>query len=146
MLSPNATVFQLFLIPLAALVIYYDVRYRRIPNPFVLATLISGLTLNFAIGGFSGVLSSLGGCVFAFILMFMLHVFGAMGAGDVKLFAAIGSVIGAQLVLPTFVVVVITGGLLALFQHSAIGNLQNHDASRSADLRRFVARLADAEI
>ena len=111
---PNATVFQLLLVPLAALVIYYDVRYRRIPNLFVLATLIAGLTLNFAIGGFSGVLSGVGGCVFAFILMFMLHVFGAMGAGDVKLFAAIGSVVGAQLVLPTFVVVVITGGLLAL--------------------------------
>ena len=46
--------------------------------------------------------------------MFFLHVFGAMGAGDVKLFAAIGSVIGVQLVLPTFVVVVLTGGLLAL--------------------------------
>jgi prepilin peptidase CpaA len=37
-----------------------------------------------------------------------------MGAGDVKLFAAIGSVLGAHLVLPTFVVVVLTGGLLAL--------------------------------
>ena len=37
-----------------------------------------------------------------------------LGAGDVKLFAAIGSVIGAQLVLPTFVVVVLTGGVLAL--------------------------------
>jgi prepilin peptidase CpaA len=114
MLSSTATVLQTFLVPLAALVIYYDVRYRRIPNAFVLATLISGLTLNFAIGGFSGGLNSLGGCVFAFVLMFMLHVFGAMGAGDVKLFAAIGSVIGAQLVLPTFVVVVLTGGVLAL--------------------------------
>ena len=114
MLSPTATAFQLFLIPLAALVIYYDVRYRRIPNAFVLATLISGLGLNLAIGGWSGGLSSLGGCVLAFVLMFTLHVFGAMGAGDVKLFAAIGSVIGAQLVLPTFVVVVLTGGLLAL--------------------------------
>jgi prepilin peptidase CpaA len=46
--------------------------------------------------------------------MFMLHVFGAMGAGDVKLFAAIGAVIGAKLVVPTFVVVVLTGGLLAV--------------------------------
>ena len=115
MVSPTATAFQLFFIPLAALVIYYDVRYRRIPNSFVLATLIAGLTLNLVMDGVSGGLSSLGGCLFAFILMFMLHVFGAMGAGDVKLFAAIGSVIGAQLVLPTFVVVVITGGLLALF-------------------------------
>lgn len=115
MVSPTATAFQVFLIPLAALVIYYDVRYRRIPNSFVLATLIAGLILNFAIGGVRGGISALGGCVFAFILMFMLHVFGAMGAGDVKLFAAIGSVIGAQLVLQTFVVVVLTGGVLALF-------------------------------
>ena len=114
MLSPTATAFQFFLVPLAALIIYYDVRYRRIPNPFVLATLISGLTLNIALGGVHGGLSSLAGCVLAFILMFFLHVFGAMGAGDVKLFAAIGSVIGIQLVLPTFVVVVLTGGLLAL--------------------------------
>ena len=114
MLSPTATVFEFFLIPLAVLIIYHDVRYRRIPNPFVLATLISGLTLNFALGGFEGGLNSLGGCVLAFILMFSLHVFGAMGAGDVKLFAAIGSVIGAHLVLPTFVVVILTGGLLAL--------------------------------
>ena len=48
-----------------------------------------------------------------FLLMFLLHVFGAMGAGDVKLFAAICSVTGAPLVLPTFVIVVLTGGLLA---------------------------------
>jgi len=114
MLSPTATVFQFFLVPLAVLVTYHDVRYRRIPNAFVVATLIGGLTLNFALGGFRGGLNSLGGCVLAFILMFILHVFGAMGAGDVKLFAAIGSVIGAQLVLPTFVVVVLTGGVLAL--------------------------------
>ncbi|HEX5886416.1 MAG TPA: prepilin peptidase [Pyrinomonadaceae bacterium] len=114
MLSPTAIVLQFFLVPLAVIIIYNDVRYRRIPNPYVLATLISGLTLNLVMGGLQGGLNSIGGCVLAFILMFILHVFGAMGAGDVKLFAAIGSVIGVQLVLPTFVVVVLTGGLLAL--------------------------------
>ena len=46
--------------------------------------------------------------------MFMLHMFGAMGAGDVKLFAAVGSLTGAHLVLPTFLVVILTGGALAL--------------------------------
>ena len=114
MLSPTAIVVELFLVPLAVLIIYHDVRYRRIPNAFVLATLISGLTLNFIMGGLQGGLYSAGGCVLAFILMFILHVFGAMGAGDVKLFAAVGSVLGAQLVLPTFVVVILTGGVLAL--------------------------------
>ena len=114
MLSPTAIIVELFLIPLAVLIIYHDVRYRRIPNPFVLATLVTGLTLNLAVGGWQGGLNSIGGCLLAFVLMFMLHVFGAMGAGDVKLFAAIGSILGAQLVLPTFIVVVLTGGLLAL--------------------------------
>ena len=114
MLSPTTIIVELFLVPLAVLIIYHDVRYRRIPNPIVLATLISGLAINLTLGGFSGGISSIGGCLLAFILMFTLHVFGAMGAGDVKLFAAIGSLLGAQLVLPTFVVVVLTGGLLAL--------------------------------
>src|SRR5918998_1785069 len=102
------------LVPLAIIITYYDVRYRRIPNAFVLATLASGLIVNTIYGGFKGALVSLAGCAIAFILMFILHVFGAMGAGDVKLFAAIGSLIGTQLVLPTFLVVILTGGALAL--------------------------------
>jgi Flp pilus assembly protein protease CpaA len=51
-----------FLVPLAVLIIYHDVRYRRIPNAFVLATLISGLTLNFALG-FAGWSNSSAGAV-----------------------------------------------------------------------------------
>lgn len=102
------------LIPLAIVIGYYDVRYRRIPNLFVLATLVSGVAMNTIFGGLHGLFGSLGGCGLAFVLMFMLHVFGAMGAGDVKLFAAIGAVTGAHLVLPTFLVVVLTGGLLAI--------------------------------
>ncbi|MEO7971922.1 MAG: prepilin peptidase [bacterium] len=102
------------LVPLAIVIGYHDVRYRRIPNAFVLAALAGGLALNGIFGGLAGVATSLGGCGLAFILMFILHIFGAMGAGDVKLFAAIGAVTGAQLVVPTFLVVVLTGGLLAL--------------------------------
>src|ERR1041385_3843204 len=98
-----------FLLPLALVITYYDVRYRRIPNPFVLATLVTGVVVNALFGGAWGALASLGGCALAFGLMFVLHVFGAMGAGDVKLFAAIGSPVGASLVVPTFFLVVLTG-------------------------------------
>jgi prepilin peptidase CpaA len=102
------------LVPLAALITYYDARYRRIPNAFVLATLVGGLAVNTFFGGLAGTWSSVGGCLLAFVLMFILHVFGAMGAGDVKLFAAIGSVVGAPLVIPTFLTVVLAGGVLAV--------------------------------
>ena len=112
------------LIPLAVVITYFDGRFRRIPNAFVLATLISGLAINTITNGWTGLLMSLGGCALAFVLMFVLHIFGAMGAGDVKLFAAIGSVIGAPLVLPTFLVVVLTGGLLAVFTMIRAGEVR----------------------
>jgi prepilin peptidase CpaA len=103
------------LLPLTGIITYFDVRYRRIPNVFVLATLISGLLINLLVGGLSGLWASLGGCLLAFGMMLVLHVFGAMGAGDVKLFAAVGSVVGSALVPWTFVVVLLTGGLLAIY-------------------------------
>jgi prepilin peptidase CpaA len=103
------------LLPLTAIITYFDVRYRRIPNVFVLATLVCGLAINLFAGGLSGLAASAGGCLLAFGLMFVLHVFGAMGAGDVKLFAAVGAVFGSQLVVPTFMVVLLTGGALAVY-------------------------------
>lgn len=111
---PETLVHISLLVPLAVIIGYYDVRYRRIPNVFVLATFAAGIAMNGIFGGLAGIFASVAGCALGFALMFMLHVFGAMGAGDVKLFAAIGAVTGAHLVLPTFLVVVLTGGLLAI--------------------------------
>ena len=110
-----AIIHSALLIPLAVVITYYDARYRRIPNPFVLAALVGGLVVNAIINGLPGVVASLEGCALAFALMLVLHVFGAMGAGDVKLFAAIGAVVGAPLVLQTFLVVVLTGGVLGVY-------------------------------
>jgi prepilin peptidase CpaA len=105
----------ILLLPLAAVITYYDIRYRRIPNVIVVITVFFGLVANTVIGGWSGVMASISGCLLAFALMLVLHVFGALGAGDVKLFAGIGSVIGLPLVLPTFLVVLMTGGVLAIY-------------------------------
>ncbi len=123
MIAQLVTNFFLLLL-LAAVISYYDVRYRRIPNVLVLAVLTSGLAINAFMNGWRGVLVSLGGCLFAFGLMLLLHVFGALGAGDVKLFAAIGAVIGSNLVLPTFLVVLITGGALAVLTMLRAGTLR----------------------
>jgi prepilin peptidase CpaA len=112
--SPNV-IKLLLLIPLAVTVTYYDVRYRRIPNVLVLAALISGLVLNSSLAGVQGTISSVGGFGLAFIPMFFMHLFGAMGAGDVKLFGAVGAVLGVGLVPMTFVVVVMLGAALAVY-------------------------------
>ena len=114
--APQNLAIALLLIPMAIVITYMDVRYRRIPNKLVVVTLLGGLALNTFFGGSQGLLLSLGGFALAFGLMFFFHVFGTMGAGDVKLFAAIGAVNGLSLVLPTLIVVALTGGLLAIFK------------------------------
>src|ERR1043165_5838756 len=106
----------LLFIPLAIIIVYMDVRYRRIPNKLVLVILLGGLTLHTLFGGRHGLATSLGGFALAFVVMFFLHAFGTMGAGAVKLFAAIGAIQGFSLVLPTLLVVALTGGGRAIFQ------------------------------
>lgn len=113
----------LLLVPLAVGVIYYDVRFRRIPNVLVLAALVAGLAINISFRGAPGALSSLAGLAVAFVPMFLMHVFGAMGAGDVKLFAAVGAVVGIGLVPMTFVVVVMLGALLAVYSMIRSGSV-----------------------
>ena len=103
------------LLTLAAVIAYTDVRYRRIPNRCVLAVLCVALLVSTVTGGLGGLLSSLAGFGVAFALMLVLHLFGATGAGDVKLFAAVGSMVGSGLVLQTFAVVACLGGVLAVY-------------------------------
>ena len=111
---PQYVAMALLFFPLALMIVYMDVRYRRIPNKLVLIILIGGITLNTLFDGWNGLLLSLGGFAFAFGVMFFLHVVGTLGAGDVKLFGAIGAISGVYMVLPTLVVVALTGGVLAV--------------------------------
>jgi prepilin peptidase CpaA len=113
-ITPEA-VKLLILVPLAAGVIYHDVRYRRIPNLVVLLALVAGLAINVAFGGLNGFTNSLLGFGLAFIPMLLLHIFGAMGAGDVKLFGAVGAILGVGLIPITLILVAMMGGILAVY-------------------------------
>src|SRR4029434_10728995 len=69
-----------------------------------------------AVLGASGIspASALFGLIVGFLLMLPGHTLGATGAGDVKLFAAAGTLLGAEKILPAFVWVALAGGLLAM--------------------------------
>jgi len=90
-----------------------DMRHRRIPNVICVATAATGLLL--AMYGISNitVTSALAGLAIGFLIMLPGHVFGATGAGDVKLFAAAGTLLGSGRVVTAFLFVAIAGGILA---------------------------------
>ena len=91
-----------------------DIRHRRIPNVVCVATAATGLALSTAGVSSIPVTSALAGLAFGFLMMLPGHVFGATGAGDVKLFAAAGTLLGSGRIVTAFLYVAIAGGLLAV--------------------------------
>ena len=97
-----------------ALSIVIDLRTRRIPNVLTGATALVGLAV--AALGYGAVTlpQALGGLVVGFLVMLPGHVVGATGAGDVKLFAALGTLLGPGGTLLAFFYTALAGGALAL--------------------------------
>ncbi len=91
-----------------------DLWTRRVPNPLTVLLAASGL--GFAAVGISGLTvgASLLGCALGLALMLPGHLLGATGAGDVKLFAALGALIGPAHIATAFIYTAIAGGVIAL--------------------------------
>lgn len=91
-----------------------DVRTRRIPNALTAAAALAGIGLSASglIGTTLG--ASLAGIALGLMLMLPGHFFGATGAGDVKLMAAMGALLGPGRIVIGFLFTAIAGGVLAL--------------------------------
>jgi prepilin peptidase CpaA len=92
----------------------FDLHSRRIPNVLTFGAAAAGLFFAAATGGWAGAGAGLAGYALALALWLPLYALGGMGAGDVKLMAAIGMWIGPTAVLHALLYASIAGGLLAL--------------------------------
>lgn len=90
---------------------YYDYRYRRIPNQLTVGLALFGLIINLLQGN---ILASIYGLLLGGLLLIIPFALRGIGAGDVKLLAAVGAVLGPQLVLVVFLYGAIVGGGFAL--------------------------------
>jgi len=91
-----------------------DVRERRIPNWLTYPTMLAGLALQAAVHGWHGVLLGLGGALLFGGLFLIFHLVRAMGAGDVKLAAALGCIIGPAGSWQVMFATAVAGGALAI--------------------------------
>jgi prepilin peptidase CpaA len=124
------------LIPLPPLIVWllsalvltsaaYDLRFRRIPNWLSAAGLALGLIVNcFERGAWLGLGFSLAGLALPLAVYLALYALHAVGAGDVKLMAAVGAMVGWRNWLGIFAITAVLGGMTALVLSVARGRLK----------------------
>jgi prepilin peptidase CpaA len=92
-----------------------DVWSRRIPNWVTFGTLLGGVLINAWLHGFSGVVTSFAGALLGLALLLPFYAMRAIGAGDVKLLAAVGALIGPTALISVAIYGALVGGAMSAF-------------------------------
>jgi prepilin peptidase CpaA len=91
-----------------------DVWKFKVHNLLTIPLLFSGLVYHGVTGGWEGFAGSLLGILCGFGILIGFYVLGGMGAGDVKLMAALGAWLGPLLTACLFVVSALATGIYAV--------------------------------
>ncbi len=102
------------LLALALMAGVYDFRFRRIPNWLTVSGVLSGFLVHFSCSGWAGLGAAATGMGLAFAIYLPLYLLKGMGAGDVKLMAAVGALAGAANWFLIFLATALIGGVLAV--------------------------------
>ncbi|MDM8534559.1 A24 family peptidase [Clostridiaceae bacterium HSG29] len=92
-----------------------DIKYSKISNKLILISIIFGLSYNVYLNNFAGFIFSIKGIILPFIALYVLFLMNFLPAGDIKLFMAIGSVLGYQYVFMIIIISVFIGGIYSIF-------------------------------
>jgi prepilin peptidase CpaA len=91
-----------------------DLRTRRIPNALTFSAVAGALMFHLLTGGWSAAGWSITGCCLGVLLFFPMFALRGMGAGDVKLLAAVGAWLGPGDVAIAALATSIAGGVIAV--------------------------------
>ena len=113
---PDQNVLKVVFAILVGLVaVIYDLRYRKIPNWLTFGSIAAGTAFNIITASSNWALP-LGGILVGFLALFIPFALRGIGAGDVKLLMAFGSIFGPWLTLWIALWSGIAGGVLSLLQ------------------------------
>ena len=102
----------------------FDLRTRRVPNWLTLSITALGVGLAAASLTTVSVAGALGGFAVGLLLMLPGHFVGGTGAGDVKLFAAVSTLLGPGGAVIAFLYTAVVGGAVALIVAIRRGRLE----------------------
>ena len=113
----------IILIGLLALSAMTDIKWKKIPNALTFPVMIFGLMTHGFKSGLLGLIYSIEGLLLGIALLIVFYIIGMMGAGDVKLLGAVGSILGPAGVFKAFLFTAIAGGVYAIIVLAYHGQL-----------------------
>lgn len=105
------------------LAVLMDLTTHRIPNWLILSLVVICMGLQSWAGQWGGLFIAAQGLMVGLLCFLPFYLFGAMGAGDVKLLAAVGTALGPSTVFVSALMTIIAGGLIALVYIGMRGGL-----------------------
>ena len=133
------------LVALAIAAAGWDASRGRIPNPLTLGALLLGPAMNFVLGGRAAFISSLLGAGVGFALFLLPHLAGGLGAGDVKLAAAVGALMGFPFVVWAAVNACLVGLVVSLAVVLLRGELHATFSRIAGSLRALLVPGVDSQ-
>jgi prepilin peptidase CpaA len=91
-----------------------DITRQKIPNLLCAVGFLAGILFHAIVSGVPGIGYSLLGSLLGFAPLLILYSIRAVGAGDVKLFAAIGALTGTEFVLQSIMYSLIYAALIGI--------------------------------
>ena len=99
---------------LLILAVVSDIKFYKIKNKILLPFMMLGILTNFIASGINGLKFSLVGLFIPMVILIVLYALKMLGAGDIKLFCAIGSMMGLLFCLYIMAYSFIAGGAISL--------------------------------
>ncbi|MGI4854133.1 MAG: A24 family peptidase [Janthinobacterium lividum] len=116
-----------------------DLRSRRIPNWLTGSGFFAGLLLHFVYGGLPATGRALLAALIAGGIFFVFCLAGGMGAGDVKLIAAVGSLAGLSSIAGVLIATALLGAIVAIITAVVNGRLRETFANAGSLLAHHQA-------
>ncbi|MFH1738937.1 MAG: A24 family peptidase [bacterium] len=92
-----------------------DWKEHRVPNRLTIPAFVLGVGFHTFISGTSGLTGSLLGGAVGLGILIVPYALSGMGAGDVKLMAAVGAWVGAGVTLHAFLWIAVLGGAMGVY-------------------------------
>ena len=128
----------IFLTVILLIAVIYDIRFHRIPNWLTFPSMVTGIAYHTYMKGTQGFIFSIEGLFLGLAIFMVFYLSAGMGAGDVKLMAAVGGLLGPKGVFMAFIGTALIGGIYAIILLTLHGHLKETVKRYGAILKMFV--------